>query len=68
MTGYRKGKHRIKNKILIGITHVNIGGMLVAICFADSGSYVPYICIAINAAWLGLYTLANKGNFKAWEL
>ena len=56
-----------KNIALKTITVAAIAGIFISIAFADCGSYVPYICIAINAAWLGLYAFANKGNFRAWE-
>lgn len=55
----RKTRKRIKNIILKSISIVIFTIMIVAICFVDSNSNIPYYVIVGCLLWVVPFTLIN---------
>ena len=53
-------KSKIKNVILKSISYFTFILLIVAICFVDSNSNIPFYVIIICLMWLVPFGIANK--------
>lgn len=56
----KKSKHNFKNIILKSISYFTFTLLIVAICFLDSNSYIPFYVIIGCLVWLIPFGIVNK--------
>lgn len=56
----------MKDKILMGITHIMVAILFIAGCGLDSDSVLPYILCGISLVWIALFTAVNWEVISKW--
>lgn len=54
----------MKNKVLWMITNLNVMSLLISIIMLDSDSWIPFIAMCVNMAWLVLFVVVNFDYFE----
>lgn len=53
----------MKNKILLTITGINVISLILMALAVDSDTWIPFIIMCVNMAWIVPFVLVNRGYF-----
>lgn len=54
----------MKNKVLWMITNVNVMSLFLMVIMVDSETWIPFIILCVNMAWLVMFALVNFDYFE----
>ena len=54
----------MKNKVLWMITNINVISLILMIMAVDSETWIPFIIMCVNMAWLLLFGIVNIDYFE----
>lgn len=53
----------MKNKILFTVTWINVISLIFMALAVDSDTWIPFIIMCVNLAWIIPFVLVNRGYF-----